>query len=156
MLSAAVGVAKNVRILIRTQPAQHVDLKGTAGDVGVKGAELILAQGELNAGVAYLLLHDGGEQAHGVVGGSFEGQAEADAVGVRRVAGGVEQRRRFVECRGCNVRDGTGRRRGPVLRGQQRVAECGVAAPQRVEHRRPVEAVGKGLAHAGGRAAAGL
>ena len=64
----AVGITEDVGIFVGTAPAENIDLEGAFGYIGVEGAELVLPKLQVDSRFADLLLNNGCEQSHGVVG----------------------------------------------------------------------------------------
>lgn len=89
--SAIKNVIENIGIEIRAEPAERVELEAATGDVGIKSGEFEGTQIEIDSDAMPLVLQSGGENARGFVGGGFEFEMEANAVGAARKSGGVEK-----------------------------------------------------------------
>src|SRR6187402_628066 len=141
-----VSIAVDVRIFIRADPAQGVDLEGTLGDVGVEGAKFVRAKLKINTNVAKLLLHDDGEQACRVIGGSLQSEMKPRAFAVGFVASSFQKSacaRRVVTVGEDLVRCGT----CPVAFGEHAVSKAGLVAEECVNDRGTVYGEGDSLTH---------
>src|SRR5487761_11077 len=140
---AAENIFENVRVEIRAEPAQGVKLKAAARDVGVKRGEFEGAQIKLHSDAMPLSLQSGGEQSRGFVGGSFQFEMEANAIGAATESGGVEK---GIGARGIEIVVSDIPVIGPVIRRQQTIRSARLAAQKVADESLTIGGVGESRA----------
>src|SRR6185437_5437650 len=139
---ATENIFENIRIEIRAEPAERVELKTAARDVGIKRGEFERTQIELHADAMPLVLQSGGDEARGFVGGGFQFEMEANAIGAARKTGGVEKR---IGAGGIEIVMGNVPIVGPVIGRQEAVGGTRVTSQKISDQRLAIGGAGERL-----------